>query len=81
MLIRNLFISCLFLSACSSNNFEQHSCNAVEGAEGSSDALTAVIFGGLNAISQDPEYDCVKKDKNMCINSDGKIKDKCITKK
>jgi hypothetical protein len=70
----------LFLSACSSNNIEQHSCNAVEGAEGSSDALTAVILGGINVITQDPEYDCVKRDKNMCTDSDGNIKDQCSTK-
>ncbi len=78
---RYLFFISLFLSACSSNNFEQHSCNVVEGAEGSSDALTAVILGGLNAVTQDPEYDCVKKDKNICIDSEGKIKNNCVIKK
>jgi len=70
----------LFLSTCSSNSIEQGSCNAAEGAKGSSDAITAIILGGLNAATQDPEYDCVRKDKNMCMDSEGKIKEKCLSK-
>jgi thioredoxin-related protein len=76
-----IFVLFLFLSACSSNNFEQSSCNALEGAIGSSDPISAAVKGAVNAISKAPEYDCVKRDKNMCIDSEGKVKDKCISKK
>ena len=41
---------------------------------------TAIILGGVNAATQDPEYDCVRKDTNMCMDSEGKIKEKCLIK-
>jgi hypothetical protein len=80
VLNRYILIICFFLSACSSNSIEQGSCNFAEGAIGSSDAITAIILGGVNAATQDPEYDCIRKDTNMCMDSEGKIKEKCLIK-
>jgi hypothetical protein len=80
VLSRFTLIICFFLSACSSNRLGQGSCNFAEGAIGSSDAITAIILGGVNAATQNPQYDCVRKDTNMCMDSEGKIKEKCLIK-
>lgn len=77
-----LFIIILMfsLSACSSNSHQQNFCQAIDSSRGSSDPIEGVrraIYGAF--IKTD--YDCIQKDKYVCVNSDGSVKDNCTVTK
>jgi len=76
-----LLLSCLLITSCSSNSTEQVACNVIKGGKGSSGIFDKLVNGAIYTIFVAPKDSCVKRKKNMCIDSEGKIEDQCVVNK
>jgi len=76
----------LLLGGCASSQNEELVCNFVDGAlnknnKSDSGFFNSVFSGVVNILTSDANSNCVNRDKSICINGDGSIKEKCTNQK
>jgi hypothetical protein len=69
------------LISCTSISNEEMACNFVDGAVNSEDSgvFNTIFNGTINSLFSDSESDCVNREQSACIDSEGDIKDECVT--